>query len=633
MEQIAADQLDLSGDRSPLAAMGFLTLGGHFMNNTHDIIDDRIDVVARGLLGLTVTCARCHDHKYDPIPQADYYSLYGVFRSSYEPTLPPLYQTPPDTDEYRKFKTEMESREKKLRDFVVGKHGELVSDARTRIAEYMLTAHARRGQPSADDFMLLIQKGDLNPTMIQRWQTYLEDNRLHPRIWAPWRELSKLSAEEFSENAGPLLKRMLAPDAEPQINPLVRDALSETASSIDQVAQRYSKLLTAINEKWTTLQEDAKKQNTPNPLRFARDEEEELRLVLYGADAPADTPLVMDWGFLSLFPDRPTQGEYKKLLKAVEEWSSTGAGAPPRAMVLFDSPISFNPRVFGRGNPNRLGKQVPRKFLTLLDPDRKPFTNGSGRLELAEAVAHPENPLTRRVIVNRVWMHHFGQGLVTTPSDFGLRSDPPTHPLLLDWLAAALLDCGWSIKRLHRQIMASTSYRKATVAARDTIVRTARRLEFEAQRDTLLAVAGQLEEAMGGPPVKIFEGGATSRRRSIYGFINRMDVSPLLTTFDFPNPAATSPMRSRTTVAPQALYVMNNRFIADMARHVIQRHDVAGLDAVSKIGHVYTLLFGRVPTEEESKLALDYLGDKPDAENWSQLVHALLMTNEFVFVD
>src|SRR5205807_7300487 len=135
-EQLAADRLPLGGDRRPLRALGFLTAGGRFMNNVHDILDDRIDVVTRGLLGLTVTCARCHDHKYDPIPSKDYYSLYGVFAGATEPTVPPLFLPEPTTEEYAKFAKELKLREQKLTDFVRAKHDELTTQARTRAAEY-----------------------------------------------------------------------------------------------------------------------------------------------------------------------------------------------------------------------------------------------------------------------------------------------------------------------------------------------------------------------------------------------------------------------------------------------------------------------------------------------------------------
>ncbi|HEX5270698.1 MAG TPA: DUF1549 domain-containing protein, partial [Gemmataceae bacterium] len=193
LEQLAADKLvgqasslpsgegrqagSLPHDNRPLTALGFLTLGGRFMNNAHDIIDDRIDVVCRGLLGLTVGCARCHDHKYDPIPMRDYYALYGVFASCAEPTIPPLFADPPDTREYAAFAKELGAREAKLSEFVRSKHDELVKSARARVAEYLMAAHAQRDQPPTEEFMFIADGADLNPTMIVRYQRYLERTR------------------------------------------------------------------------------------------------------------------------------------------------------------------------------------------------------------------------------------------------------------------------------------------------------------------------------------------------------------------------------------------------------------------------------------------------------------------------
>jgi len=638
-EQLAADQLDLGGEKRPLTAMGFLTLGGHFMNNTHDIMDDRIDVVTRGLMGLTVTCARCHDHKYDPILQADYYSLYGVFRSSFEPTVPPLFETPPATDEYRAFAEELAKREKELVDFVTTKHRELVTDARTRIAEYLMAAHARRGLPPADDFMLLTDKGELNPTMILRWQKYLEHpQRPHDRVWAAWRALAALPAVEFAGAAHDIVDGI---DAR-EINSLVREALlSERPQTIEGAARLYAKLLVSVNEKWLAAVEAASEAQP----RVALDDpdEEELRHVLYGPDAPPDAPLALDWGFLSLFPDRPTQGEYQKLIKAVEEWSATGAGAPARAMVLYDDTNPHEPRIFKRGNPNQLGDAVPRQFPQFFAAQQDPFHVGSGRLELAEAIVDANNPLTARVIVNRIWSHHFGHGLVRTPSDFGLRSDPPSHPELLDYLAATFVEEGWSIKTLHRQIMTSSVYRQSSVDREDGLrvdpenrllwKMNRRRLDFESMRDAVLAVSDNLTTELYGPALDLFGNNQSHPRRTIYGFIDRMDVSPLLTTFDFPNPIASSPQRDSTTVPPQALYLMNNQFAADAAMRLAKHLLPTSTDSNGRIIRAYEVLFGRQPTAHELASALDFIGSEANEATLSAYLHSLLMTNEFTFID
>ena len=647
LQQLAADQLELGEDRQPLTGLGFLTVGAHFMNNTHDIIDDRIDVVSRGLLGLTVTCARCHDHKYDPISSADYYGLYGVFRSCYEPMVPPTFNPSPDTEEHRKFQAEMTTREKKLIDFVTQKHAELVADARTRAGEYLLAAYNLRDQPPTDDFMLLVDKGDLNPTMILRWQVYLNELRDKPdSIWTAWHALATLPAESFAAQVPGTLDRLTMPGESRSINRLVAESLRRAPlTSMQEVVQRYSELFKVVEQQWQELTRKADEAKQPRPTKLDDSDAEELRQVLYGENTPPQVPLAMDWGFLSLFPDRPTQGEYQKLLKETEQWMMTGAGAPPRAMVLLDAQQSYQPRVFLRGNPNRLGAPVTRKFLAALGGESKPFANGSGRLELARAIVDPGNPLAARVIVNRVWMHHFGQGLVRTPSDFGLRSEIPTHPELLDWLASELVARGWSLKWLHREIMRSAVYRQETLSAQRDRGANAdpenrllwefprRRLDFETQRDAMLAVANSLDLRVGGPPVEIL-GDAIVPRRTIYGLIDRMDVPMLMTTFDFPNPLTTSPQRSETTVAPQALYTMNNGFVREIANRLAARTDVTGpLELGQRITRQYQLCFGREPTPDELTQSVAFLTDQPTETRWQRFAHALLLANEFVFVD
>jgi hypothetical protein len=628
-EQLAADQLPLGSDKRPLTALGFLTLGGRFMNNEQDILDDRIDVVSRGLLGLTVGCARCHDHKFDPIPQRDYYSLYGVFASCVEPTVPPLFQEPPTTEAYARFAKELEGREQKLTEFVQAKHTELVTAAKTRAAEYLLAAHALRDQPSTQDFMLIADGGDLNPRMLQRWVVYLQRMRkVHHPVWVPWHAFADLAEKDFAARASERCARFAPP-----VNPVVAKSFADKPPrTLAEAAQRYSDLLNAADQ----LGQGAA------PLPDAA--EEELRQVFHGPDAPPNVAM-NPVGDLDLLPDRPSQAKLHELRKAVETWRSTGPGAPPRAMVLEDAPTPYQPRVFLRGNPNNPGPVVPRQFLGVLAGDRRqPFRHGSGRLDLAEAIAARDNPLTARAIVNRVWQHHFGRGLVTTPSDFGLRSDPPSHPELLDHLATFLMHNGWSLKQLHRLILLSAVYRQRSddraecrrVDPENVLLwkMNRQRLDFEATRDALLAVAGALDGTVGGPPVRNITD-PSARRRTVYGFLDRLNVPGLLRTFDFPSPDATSPQRASTTVPQQALFLMNNPFVLECARRLVRRPDVAAEpDVPRRVEHLYRLVYGRPPSPEETALACDFVGAAPGTPvAWERYAQALLLANEFVFVD
>jgi hypothetical protein len=481
LEQLAADRLfeeaKAAGqlpDARSMAAMGFLTLGRRFLNNSHDIIDDRIDVTTRGLLGLTVACARCHDHKYDPIPTKDYYSLYGVFASSTEPKEGPLIADPEPSPELLAFDKELKVRQQAVADF---------------------------------------------------------------------REKNK--AELAAKN------------------------------------RKFRDELTALEKK-------------------------------------------------------------------VDAWK-TSAAAPPRAMVLQDLPKPREPHVLLRGNPGNQGPKVPRQFLAVLSgKERQPFKKGSGRLELAQAIASPTNPLTARVLVNRVWLHHFGNGLVRTPSDFGLRSERPTYPAVLDYLAARFVAEGWSIKKLHKLIMLSSVYQQSSAAPPELAKADPEnrllahmdrhRLDFEALRDALLFVSGQLDPKQGGPAVEMFEA-KPSKRRTVYGFIDRQNLPGMLRTFDFANPDSSNPQRYETTVPQQALFLMNNPFVLEQARHLLKRDELRGLtDPDTKIRMLYRLAYGRPPDAAELHLAQRFLQTASGTGGigltpWEQYAQVLLLANEFAFVD
>ncbi|MGV3774985.1 MAG: DUF1549 and DUF1553 domain-containing protein [Verrucomicrobiales bacterium] len=636
MEQLAADQLDLREDPDALTAIGFLTVGDHFSNNTHDIMDDRIDVVTRGLLGLTVSCARCHDHKYDPIQAADYYSMYGVFRSSVEPIAGPPIGKPALNEQFEFYELELVTRERKLRDFVEAKHSEIVLGARSRISEYLATVYAQRNQPPTESFMLIADPGDVNPAVVARWRAYLEKKGPDNAIWGPWNRFAALNETNFVQGAAQVVETM----RQMKLNEHVAAVFAVAAPrSISEVHERYSALLSLVNAKWLkTLA--GEKETGAKTERLQDATEETLRLALYGPDSPCEVPAQMDWGFLSLLPDRASQGQFQALLKSFEEWLTSGPEAPARAMALYDSQTPYEPRIFQRGNPTRLGEPVTRQFISFLNSTGEPFKKGSGRLELAEAISSPQNPLTARVFVNRVWMHHFGRGLVTTPSDFGMRSEPPSHPELLDWLATKFITNGWKVKDLHRWIMLSAVYQQGISPADLKALEidpenkllsrmNPRRHDYETLRDSLLAVSGKIQAQVGGAPLQ-----GAHQRRSIYSYIDRMDIPPVLTTFDFPSPSASCPERNQTTVAPQALFLMNNSFVAECADALLQREDVKSQAAASdKIKRIYQLAYGRDATDKDLEKAERFLGPSPTAKEWTHFAHAVVMANEFTFVD
>jgi hypothetical protein len=252
--------------------------------------------------------------------------------------------------------------------------------------------------------------------------------------------------------------------------------------------------------------------------------------------------------------------------------------------------------------------------------------------------------------VNRVWLHHFGEGLVRTPSDFGLRSEPPTHPELLDYLAAQFVKNGWSVKQLHRLIMLSSTYQqssddsaegqKSDPENRLLWKMNRRRLDFEATRDALLAAGGDMDLKIGGPSIDLLAQ-PFSRRRSVYGYIDRQNLPGLFRTFDLATPDTTSPMRHTTTVPQQALYLMNSPFVVEQAQRLMKRPEIASaVDPQERIERLYALLFGRPANTQELAFGQRYIDSKqPAGESpsklspWERYVQALLMTNEFVYID
>ena len=421
--QLAADLLE--GPESPnLAALGFIGLGPKYYDRGQLFVmaeewEDRVDVVGRGLLGLTVACARCHDHKYDPIQTADYYGLAGIFAS-------------------------------------------------TRMFNRSLTDKAAKDDAKPEDSMHIVREG------------------------------------------------------------------------------------------------------TPTDLH-----------------------------------------------------------------------------VFIRGDVDNKGPLAPRRFLPILTSSSQNFTDGSGRKQLAEAIVDPGNPVTARVIVNRIWAAYFGRGLVGTLSNFGLLGDRPTHPELLDDLAVRFQQNGWSLKWLHREIVLSATYRQSSQVAAEVLTRDLdniwlarmprRRLGAEGWRDALLAVTGRLDAStVGGPSIDPSD--AAQNRRTVYSRISRLDLNRYLVLYDFPDPNVTAEKRSETITPLQKLFVLNSPFMLSQAEalesRLLQAVPDDGADAADRrIDWAWRNLFGRQPTADEMRLSAEFLQQAEPVSRWRQFAHVLLASNELQYVD
>lgn len=502
--QLATDLMPETGPED-LPALGFIGLSPTYWKElllpceiinaiVADEWEERVDATSRTFLGLTVACARCHDHKFDPISSEDYYALAGVFASCRQ------------------------------------------------------TERAMLPEP----------------------------------VYAP----------------------------------------------VAKAKQEVEKLQREIAE--------LKKQKPPQPEQIKAIEE---KIAAIKASTPLyDTPMANAVSEESLYVVR--------------------AGATPQDGTRLDyRPGPRDLPLFIRGDANRPGPLVPRRFLTVLSKptDQKTetgqqtqarhFTNGSGRLELAHAITSDAASLTARVIVNRIWLAHFGRGLVSTPSDFGQQGSPPTHPELLDDLAARFMANGWSIKQLQREILLSATWQQSSAfdaqksqADPDNLWLSRmnrQRLNFEAWRDAMYASTGMLDAMMGGRSLELDE--KDNQRRTIYSTIHRRELSTTLAAHDFPDANQHSPMRTPTTTALQGLYALNGPLLAGQAVALCERLDREMLkDEITRVDRAYWLLFSRPATEQEKQLCINFLGDSCDDQrhaSWKQYAQVLLAANELLFVD
>jgi len=454
--QLAAEQLvDANGpDKRHLAAMGFLSLSKN--GSQDEILDDRIDTTFRGTMALTVSCAKCHDHKFDPIPTKEYYSLYGIFLNSLAVETPTIGEAP-KSPEYQKYAAELAAKQKEI-------------DA------------------------------------------------------------------------------MLAP--------LLEKAKKENPSLA----------------------------NNPKGLRSKIDREARKKV-------------------------EDLEGKRDKFI-------ADSGMEPDKAIILRDREQPINQHVFIRGNPGRPGELAPRQFLSIASEGgvAKPFEKGSGRLEMAREIVRPTNPLTARNLVNRVWMWHFGEGIVRTVDDFGITGERPDHPELLDWLAHWFVENGSSVKKLHRLIVTSETWKQQSThpKAEENMLVDAenrflwkfrkKRLELEQMRDAMLDVAGNLDNTMFGRPVEILAPGYANRR-SVYAFIDRQNLNPTFRNFDFSNPQETTGKRPATTIPMQALFTLNNDFVMDQAEILAKRSE----SEPDRIAALHRAVFAGEPSDSDRQLGESFI--------------------------
>jgi len=628
--QIAADMMELD-EPEPLAALGFLTLGRRFINNVHDITDDRIDVVTRGLLGLTVSCARCHDHMYDPVTADDYYALYGVFRSAREPNEYPLLREPdPEDPSYQEYLEAVQAREDELERVTTEIHRDLMTVSREQFARYFREAIVHQDSDSDDSIKLVAKEAELDWQLLKRWRDYIAARLESPdAVWRPLAWFAEVEANGFTEEAAAMLvTRIREPgEGEEPVNKRIAEAFAgPVPESLGHVARRYANAIQKAERPWLELlavvsKRAAREGVVPElPTALPDADDEALRQVLYGVDSPANIPR----GDAFALSDVPTQGRIRNARNAIANTKATHPGRPDRAMALVDTDPLFDPFVFTRGQPGARGDDVPRRFLEVLaGSDVPPFEHGSGRLELAEAIVDRDNPLTARVFVNRVWGHLFNRPLVDTPSDFGLRSSPPSHPELLDYLAERFIADGWSMKGVIRLIVTSQTYRQASTFVADHADidpenlllsrQNRKRLDFEALRDSILQAAGTLDTTLYGHSVDITVA-PYPVRRTVYSFIERQNLPGVFRTFDFASPDGHSPARFRTTVPQQALYMMNSPFVVEQARALAERSrgETENDSITAQVETLYGLALQRTPDAEELGLAVRFIeGARP----------------------
>ncbi|GEP44048.1 DUF1553 domain-containing protein [Brevifollis gellanilyticus] len=605
MNQLAADKMHANEPGHPsLAALGFLNVGDKFISDRNLQIDDRIDVVARGMLGLTVACARCHNHKYDPIPSKDYYAMYSIFNSSEQPeqvNLPVIGKASNEADfkDYEAKVGEIAAKEMEFKK-------EVYAEIRTpdRVSQYLAFAQEAAGIKDRSTMKGRAGQLKLRDTVADKWGDFVQRHALkgkpHPVMLA-WKQFADIPAAEFATKAPVVLASLTKPES--GLNAVPRNELAKRPApkSFDDIAKMYADIfLTCLDGK------------EPDNADW-----KQVRELLMSEPSPMAVPVEQ----ANLFFTRKDLEKVTKFSNDRVKLESEHPGAPPRAMVTLDKPKPNDVRVFIRGNPGRQGDPAPRAWLTMFGGET--FKDGSGRLELAQKIASKDNPLTARVIANRVWQLHFGKPLVGQTSDFGVQTPKPTQADLLDYLAAYLVENGWSLKKLHHLILTSHTWQQSSEVTPDKNLKDAdnellsrynrQRLDYETMRDALLQASADLDLGITGGRALAYDAPNADARRSVFLLVNRYDQPTVPAMFDFANPDSHSPMRYVTTVPQQALFLMNSPFMSQRAGRAAEKTEVKGSAIDSKaIANLYHRVLRREPRPDEVEMASRFIQDSDE---------------------
>jgi len=644
-EQVAGDLLPPSGGQKVntdgVIATGFLALGPKLVAEQdkvkmfYDIVDEQIDVTSKAFLGLSIACARCHDHKFDPISTKDYYSLASIFASTkqlakIEGTVSKLYYAPlvpkEIADQYEAYEKKVEDKQKEV-DAVKAAEGRRYRDELApRMADYMLAA--RDIYENGADAATLAKKRSLDPSVLERWTNYLKptkERRVHLEDWY---------------KAAP--------------------------SDLADVAKRYQTDFINVAAERQRAQDDwkvkadaarAKGEKPPPPPKFMPGDNR-FYTEVGGGKGPLALP-EKDPEKLFSEEARAKWTQLKAELKAIKD---AAPPEPPFACGVAEGE-RVQQHVFLRGNHDSQGDLVAKAFPAILAGENQaPIEKGSGRLELAKWLARPDNPLPARVMVNRIWQGHFGEGLVRSANNFGIVGERPSHPELLDWLAETFIAQGWSVKKMHRLIMLSSAYQMSSEVTPEKHEKDAdnrllsrfevRRMTVEEIRDSLLQLDGSLDVTMGGTlqtgegTDKEFSDGRKSlhpdstKRRTVYLPLRRSNLATLLTLFDFGDGTTSTEIREQTNVAPQALFMMNSNFVTERSRSLAQlllKTETADLD---RINRAWYKVLGREPVREEAEASLRYVQGFPGKATddtgrllaWSSLCRTLIASNDFIYI-